>query len=113
MESLEMFCIQIISNVGLARSNYIEAINKAREEDFKGAEECIASGKEKFLKGHELHLELFKNEENSNMSISTSVLLMHAEDQLMSAEGFKIIAEELIESYKRINNIEKIIKCES
>ena len=47
------------------------------------------------------------------MSISTSVLLMHAEDQLMSSEGFKIIAEELIESYKRINNIEKIIKCES
>ena len=31
----------------------------------------------------------------------------------MSAEGFKIIAEELIESYKRINNLEKIIKCES
>ena len=73
------------------------------------AEESMISGKKQFLKGHELHLELFKKE-GSNMSINTSVLLMHAEDQLMSAEGFKIIAEELIESYKRINSLEKKIK---
>lgn len=109
MENLEMLCLQIISNVGLARSSYIEAISKAKEEDFQGAEESMISGKKQFLKGHELHLELFKKE-GSNMSINTSVLLMHAEDQLMSAEGFKIIAEELIESYKRINSLEKKIK---
>ena len=28
----------------------------------------------------------------------------------MSAEGFKIIAEELIESYKRVINLEKHLK---
>ena len=50
MENIEMLCVQIISNVGLARSNYIEAINKAKSDDFKGAEECIISGKESFLK---------------------------------------------------------------
>ena len=30
------------------------------------------------------------------------VILMHAEDQLMSAEGFKIIANEFIDIYKRM-----------
>lgn len=109
MENIELLCVQIISNVGVARSNYIEAINKAKSDDFKGAEECIISGKESFLKGHELHLELFKKDGNIT-SIGSSVLLMHTEDQLMSAEGFKIIAEELIESYKRVINLEKQLK---
>ena len=109
MEGLQMLCLQIISNVGLARSSYIEAISKAREKDFQGANECMTLGKEKFLKGHELHLELFRKE-GENLSISTTVLLIHAENQLMSAEGFKIIAEELIENYKIINNIEKKIE---
>ena len=93
MEGLQMLCLQIISNVGLARSSYIEAISKAREKDFQGANECMTLGKE-----------------GENLSISATVLLIHAEDQLMSAEGFKIIAEELIENYKIINNIEKKIE---
>ena len=35
------------------------------------------------------------------------MLLIHAEDQLMSAEGFKIIAEELIENYRKMDALEK------
>lgn len=35
------------------------------------------------------------------------MILVHAEDQLMSAEGFKIIAEEMIASYERIAELEK------
>ena len=31
------------------------------------------------------------------------MLLMHAEDQLMSAESFRILAEEFIELYKRMD----------
>ena len=31
------------------------------------------------------------------------MLLMHAEDQLMSAEGFRILADEFIALYKRID----------
>ena len=33
----------------------------------------------------------------------SGLLLIHAEDQLMSAEGFRIIAEEFIDVYKRLN----------
>ena len=33
---------------------------------------------------------------------NAGVLLIHAEDQLMSAEAFKIIAEEFIDLYKKI-----------
>lgn len=111
MENLEAFKLGgVLPNV-INQQFYdlFTTFGKAKSDDFKGAEECIISGKERFLKGHELHLELFKREGDIT-SIGSSVLLMHAEDQLMSAEGFKIIAEELIESYKRIINLEKKLK---
>ena len=49
MEGLEMICFQIISNVGTARSNYIEAIHKAKERDFAGARACVEAGQQEFL----------------------------------------------------------------
>ncbi len=105
MEGLELICFQIISNVGTARSSYIEAIHKAKAGDFEGAKECISSGQQNFLKGHEAHFELLQKEAQG-VSVGGSLILVHAEDQLMSAEAFKIIAEEMIESYKRIAQLE-------
>ncbi|MDO5407612.1 MAG: PTS lactose/cellobiose transporter subunit IIA [Eubacteriales bacterium] len=109
MEGLEMICFQIISSVGTARSSYIEAIQKAKAGDFEGAEACIAEGQEQFLKGHEAHFELL-TKEAQGIPVGGSLILVHAEDQLMSAEGFKIIAEEMIASYKRITELENKLK---
>ena len=106
MEGLEMICFQIISSVGTARSSYIEAVRKARVGDFEGAEACIVSGQQEFLKGHEAHFELLQKETNGE-PVGGSLLLIHAEDQLMSAEGVKIIAEELIENYRKMNEMKK------
>ena len=106
MEELAMICFQIISNVGAARSSYIEAIQKAKAGDFAGAEDLVATGQEQFLKGHEAHFGLLQKE-SSGTPVGGSLILIHAEDQLMSAEGFKIIATELIDSYKRIVELEK------
>lgn len=106
MEGLEMICFQIISSVGTARSSYIEAVRKARVGDFEGAQACIVSGQQEFLKGHEAHFELLQKETNGE-PVGGSLLLIHAEDQLMSAEGFKIIAEELIENYRKMDALEK------
>ena len=33
-EEFEMICFQIISNSGAAKSNYVEAIQKAKEKDY-------------------------------------------------------------------------------
>ena len=40
------------------------------------------------------------------VEVGGSLILVHAEDQLMSAESFKIIAEEMIASYERIIELE-------
>ena len=105
MEGLELQCFQIISNVGMARSTYIEAIQEAKKGNFEGAQERIQSGEEFFNKGHGAHAGLIQQEAKGT-PVQASLLLMHAEDQLMSAEAFKIIAVEMIDNYKRICALE-------
>lgn len=105
MEELERICFQIISNVGLARSSYIEAIHKARAGDYEGADACMNEGRKQYLAGHEAHFELIQKEAKGER-VGGSLILVHAEDQLMSAEGFQIIAEELIGTYQRIDELD-------
>lgn len=106
MEGLELQCFQIISAVGMARSSYIEAIQEAKKGNFDKAREMVAEGEQSFLGGHEAHAKMIQ-QEASGEKVEPCLLLIHAEDQLMSAEAFKIIAEEMIENYERITALEQ------
>lgn len=105
MEGLDITAMQIISNVGTARSCYIEAIQEAKKGHYDEAEKLISEGDEAFAEGHDAHLQLLQKEAEGNNVVM--LLILHAEDQLMSAEGFKIIANELIDVYKRFDKVAK------
>lgn len=105
MEGLELACFQIISSAGMAKSSFIEAIKEARKGDFIKAKACIDKGDEYFSEGHNVHTELIQREAG-NEKVSPNLLLLHAEDQLMSVETCKILANELIETYDRICTLE-------
>ena len=106
MEGIELICFQIISSVGMARSSFIEAIQEARNYNFENAEAKIKEGEEFFVKGHQFHAELIQQEASGN-HVAPNLLLIHAEDQMMSAETIKIFAEEFIHNYKEIAELKK------
>jgi Phosphotransferase system cellobiose-specific component IIA len=54
----------------------------------------------RFDEGHDAHAQLIQ-QEAAGEKTELSIILMHAEDQLMSAEGFSIIAEEFIQVCKK------------
>lgn len=101
MEGIEMVCFEIITEVGNARSLYIEAIQEAKEGSFDRAEELMKEGRAAFANGHHAHADLAQKEAEGEPAQSC-LLLMHAEDQLMSAEAFGILAREFIDVYKKI-----------
>lgn len=101
MEGLELISFEIISAVGTARSLYIEAIQAAKKGDFTKADELINEGNEAFTQGHHAHAKLIQEEAGGTPTTMT-LLLTHAEDQLMSAEAFKILCSEFIDIYKAI-----------
>lgn len=101
MEGIELICFEIISAVGNARSLYIEAIQEAKEGNFEKAEELVKEGEESFTQGHIAHGKLIQQEAGGEATTMT-LLLTHAEDQLMSAEAFGILSKEFIDIYKAI-----------
>lgn len=91
----------IISNVGTAKSLVIEALYAAKEGKFELAQKKLDESKQYFTKGHKVHSSLIQKEA-SGESINFSLIFMHAEDQLMSAETISLLVEEMIEMYKII-----------
>lgn len=105
MNSLELMSFQIISAVGMAKSNYVEAMKAAQKGDFTLANEKIKEGEDVFVNGHSAHASLIQKEA-SGEGVVPNVLLMHAEDQLMSAETIKVMALEIIKLNQRLYALE-------
>ena len=105
MEGLELICFQIISTVGSAKSMYIEAAGAAQNYEFEKAEQLIEEGEKMYLQGHEAHASLIQQEASGD-PVSPTMLLMHAEDQLMAAESFKSFAEQQIKIFKKFQALE-------
>ena len=101
-EKFELACFQIITYVGTARTHLsMQSIVRKKENNDEAAE-LIKQGDEAFSLGHNAHADLLTMDANGEIS-NGYMLLMHAEDQLMSAESFRILADEFIVLYKRID----------
>lgn len=101
MEGNELLSFQMISFTGSARSCFVEAIMAAKEGDFEKAEQLMTEGEEQFIEGHRIHAKMIQKEAQDGAT-ELNLLLIHAEDQMMSADVLKIIAKEIIDIHKRI-----------
>lgn len=102
-EEITAVAFQIIASVGSARSCYIEAIHAARDHDFDRAQACIEEGNKAYSEGHDAHMGLLQ-QEAAGTPTEMGLILTHAEDQLMSAESFGILANEFIDVYRTLGN---------
>lgn len=106
MEGLELTCFQIIAASGAAKSAFIAAIEAAKNRDYDQAAELIAEGEANMNQGHAPHAELIQKEA-AGESTPASLLLIHAEDQMMGAEQFKVLAEQMIDLYHELDEMKK------
>jgi len=101
MEGNELVAFQMISAAGTARGLYVEAVNLAREGKFAEAEKKIKEGDECYVEGHKAHGELLTKMANGE-ELVMDILMVHAEDQMMATETYKMFAEEIISLYQRL-----------
>lgn len=102
MEGLELICFQIISNAGDAKSSLFEAIELAKASQYEEAYKKAEDADKKLLKAHEVHMDLIQKDMGGE-KVEFSLILMHAEDQMMQTELLKKLTEEFIDIYKKIN----------
>ena len=105
MNELQMTCFEIISYVGTAKSMYINAVQKAKEGDFDAAEELIKQGDEAYNGGHDVHMGLLKKEANGERNGEAPLILLHAEDQMAGTEIVKLMAKNLIDVERELQEL--------
>ena len=102
MKNSEQISFEMIAKNGAARSLFLEAVQEAKKGKYSEARRLMEDGKALIAEGHTIHGNLitkFARGEHVEMDL----LLVHAEDQMMAAEMFKLLAREFIEIYEKIN----------
>ncbi|MFK4302008.1 MULTISPECIES: PTS lactose/cellobiose transporter subunit IIA [unclassified Paenibacillus] len=98
----EQISFQLILHSGSARSKVIQALSEYRNENTEGADDLIKQAKQDLRAAHDIHFQMVKNEAGGNPT-PLSLLLMHAEDHLMSTVTMKDLVQELLELFKSRN----------
>ncbi len=99
IEKISETAMTVITYSGMAKSCYMEALSLAKQKKFAQAEEKMEEGSTHFVEAHHGHMDVLQ-EEMSTEEPQISLLMTHAEDQLMGAEMLKTVISELIELYK-------------
>lgn len=103
MDGMELIAFQIISNVGMAKSLAIEALRAVREGNNEEADKKLKEAREFQIVGHHAHADLIQKEA-AGEKLDFSLILMHAEDQLISTETIIDLAVEMIAMYRDLKN---------
>lgn len=106
--NLEAEIFNIISCGGDAKAIAYEALQHAYESNFDMAEEKMNKAQANLTKAHNTQTKLIQAELN-NEDIKMSLLLVHAQDHLMTAISEISLIEQMIKMLKKINALEK--KC--
>src|SRR5471030_1038567 len=102
--NMEEIILNIIMHSGEARNYSIEALAVAKEGNFDRAKELIIKADEEFGYAHNSQTSLIQGEA-VNDKIEFSLLLIHAQDHLMTTMTFKDLVVELIEVHQKIDSI--------
>ncbi|BBW97020.1 PTS lactose/cellobiose transporter subunit IIA [Geobacillus sp. FSL W8-0032] len=109
--NLEPEIFSIISNGGDARAIAYEALQLAYEKKFDLSKKKMCEAHNILNKAHNTQTKLIQAELN-NEQIDMSLLLVHAQDHLMTAISEMSLIEQIIKILERINDLEQRINLE-
>jgi PTS system cellobiose-specific IIA component len=98
---MEEVAMMLIMNSGSARSFAMEAITAAKQNDFEQAEGLLAESEGSLAAAHKTQTELIQSEARGEKA-ELSVLLIHAQDHLMTSILAKDMAKEIVHLHKKL-----------
>ena len=97
---------QLIANSGMAKSFSMEAIQEARAGNPDRARELLEDAKESFILAHAIQTNLI-TQEMSGEKVELSLLMVHAQDHLMTSMTTRDLAVEIINLYDVITELKE------
>ncbi len=96
---MEEEIFKMISHGGDARAYAYEALEAARTGDMVKAEEKLKTSQDELDLAHNTQTKLIQQEVNGE-PLKMSLLMVHAQDQLMTAISEKCLIEQMIKMYQ-------------
>ncbi|AEF24784.1 PTS cellobiose transporter subunit IIA [Streptococcus parauberis] len=100
-EEVQMAAFEIILNSGNSRTTVHEAFAAMREGDYDKASELLEAANEELLLAHKAQTHLLQ-EYAGGTEITIEIIMVHAQDHLMTTMTLREVAIEMLELYKRI-----------
>ncbi|MCC5894536.1 MAG: PTS lactose/cellobiose transporter subunit IIA [Alkalibacterium sp.] len=100
-EEIMEVIMALIMHGGDARSSAMEAIHAAKNNDFDLANEKLRNSDQAISEAHKVQTNLL-TQEASGESVELNLLMVHAQDHLMSAMTYRDLVEEMVELYLRV-----------
>lgn len=99
---IEIVAMELVGNAGESKSLAFEALKEAKSGNYDTAHEMLRDAKKRMLRAHEIQTELICKEADGE-SIELGLLMVHAQDHLMTSILARDICEEMIHLYKRLD----------
>lgn len=100
MKPLEQIAFTIIAQAGAAKSTYLDALEAIKKGEAQQAASLMHEGDALLRTAHQAHMEVITQEANGNTP-PFSLLLVHAEDQINTAEIIRILVSELTDLHTK------------
>ncbi|WP_282434287.1 PTS lactose/cellobiose transporter subunit IIA [Bacillus sp. DNRA2] len=100
-EELYSLAFQLILHAGNARSFAMEAMQVAKEGNFDEAEAKLTEADSAFNEAHHVQTDLIQKEAGGS-EYDIPLIMIHAQDHLMTALTLKELAREIIDLHKLI-----------
>ena len=97
---LEAVSMNIIANAGDAKWLAFDALNEAKKGNFERARELMKQSEEAGNTAHKAQMQLLSAQANGEV-MNVDVLLVHAQDHLMTTLLAQELIKEMIEMYER------------
>lgn len=104
--NIESTIFEIILHGGNARALAYDALKAAEEGEFQQAQEYLKEAEESVGLAHNIQTELIQKEARGE-AIPFSLLIVHAQDHLMTAVAEKDLITGMIKLYERLAKLEK------
>ena len=101
MEELESIIFELIVHSGNARGLLYEALDCTENKEYQKIDDLLAQAKAEMNTAHNIQTQLIQDNIAGKGEIS--LLLIHAQDQLMTAMSEQALIERLIKMQKQLN----------
>lgn len=93
---------RLIALAGQSKSNSLEAIQSARNNDYENAKQFLEEAKNDMKEAHKIHFDMLQEEANGKKA-EIGIVAVHAQDHLTMATLLQDLAFDIINLYQKVD----------